>query len=254
MSVKAPVPSIPPPDDRPGWLWVDDDGNVWQDGVLFSPAITTAPVPEPSENVAADILPFFMGPGPVIPQGIPFSWPGPNNLGIAANKATAAADAAAASAIHRPQQKRNFGQLTVNAKVGKIGNAAGGGNTKNDMAEGEANNRECVINVKGQEVCSGVTQVATSTKVSSARKTSTVKSATTSTAKAVPMAKAALLRPFFASTMQTSARKAVHTPSKAAFAMQEIKKKRVVEKRQDAACPLAPAGYYRNDQYVAAAA
>ncbi|KAJ4297967.1 hypothetical protein N0V90_005866 [Kalmusia sp. IMI 367209] len=55
---------------------------TWKDGVLMhgdSPA-SSAPSPLPTPNIAASILPFFMGPGPVIPSGLSLNWPGPFNL------------------------------------------------------------------------------------------------------------------------------------------------------------------------------
>lgn len=50
-----------------------------------NPAVAAAPNPITSPqnadlNAAANVLPYFMGPGPVIPGGVYVDWPGPENL------------------------------------------------------------------------------------------------------------------------------------------------------------------------------
>ncbi|KAJ4356117.1 uncharacterized protein N0V89_004145 [Didymosphaeria variabile] len=51
----------------------------WRDGILHQPA-GVLPTPLGETNVAASILPFFLGPGPVVPPGVTLKWPGPFNL------------------------------------------------------------------------------------------------------------------------------------------------------------------------------
>lgn len=55
----------------------DIESSVWKDGNLDFDYLPPTPT---SNNVAASILPFFMGPGPVVPTNLNISWPGPLNL------------------------------------------------------------------------------------------------------------------------------------------------------------------------------
>lgn len=57
---------------------------AWVDGVLkvqlaYNPCANNAP-PTPTANIAASVLPYFFGPGPVLPFGADWKWPGPYNL------------------------------------------------------------------------------------------------------------------------------------------------------------------------------
>lgn len=91
-AVATPVSSIAPPFNTSAALTnssaeeagEEDPEDDWADGVLpFYPEDAPTPTSTPSSttNIAASILPYFLGPGPVIPSGANISWPGPVGLG-----------------------------------------------------------------------------------------------------------------------------------------------------------------------------
>lgn len=55
--------------------------DTWTDGVfpaqVPTPSTTTKPPVDPNADDVAAVLPYFLGPGPVIPSGVSVNWPGP---------------------------------------------------------------------------------------------------------------------------------------------------------------------------------
>jgi hypothetical protein len=52
----------------------------WNDGIFRNPTRPTQTDPPDADADGVKFLPFFLGPGPVVPPGVTLKWPGPYNL------------------------------------------------------------------------------------------------------------------------------------------------------------------------------
>lgn len=103
LSPSEPVVPVPPVGNLPSkpklpGLPLPNASSAQSISTLVSiPAIPT----ETQPNVAGAILPYFMGPGPVMPSSVTVSWPGPSNLRDANVPSTPTGESSAAKRVKR---------------------------------------------------------------------------------------------------------------------------------------------------------